>query len=458
MSATRNNKKILLLVLLVFILSVFSWQKKQTEQRRSVARLNGQKVTLVGRVMSEMDSRLKNVRFDFAVDGVKGANKMETEGKILVTTEKYSVFRYGERLALVCDLKAPKPFNDFAYDRYLARFGIYSLCAYPEIKSLGMSDELWSTRIFLKIFSFKDELRHIINRGLVEPEAGLLRAILFGDRNALDDDLKNAFSVTGLSHLTAISGLNITILVFFLEWLLIVIGFWRRQAFYLVTIFLVLYVLGVGAPASAVRAGVMGFLALLAKQTGRLNSLGRAAWLAAMFMAAYNPLIVRDDIGFQLSFLAILSIAYLYPILKIYTDRYLAWFSAAIFKSGIFRGGVDALLITLAAQIFTWPIIAYNFGQVSLIAPVTNLLVVWTSPLVMVGGLGAIFFAYFLPGLSVLIFLPLKIILHFTILVAQIFVRVPHAAIMTSELSFLFIIFYFGLLSGFIYRMRMACV
>jgi len=421
-----------------------------------IARFNGEKVQFVARVVSEIEERQKNSRFEVAVESVIGEKtNISVGGKVLITTEKYVTFSYGERLVLTCNLKKPEPFNGFAYDRYLARFGIYSLCGFPRVQSLGFGDMTVFTRLQSGVFSLKNRLRVTMNHGLTEPESGLLRAILFGDKNALDEDLRASFSVSGLSHLTAISGLNITILVFFLQWLFISVGFWRKQAFYLVVVFLIFYVIGVGAPASAVRAGIMGFLALFAKHVGRLNSLSRAVWLTAIIMIAYHPAIVRDDIGFQLSFLAILSIAYLYPIFSAHIERLLARQTWAFYKTTFFRGGVDVLLITIAAQLFTWPVIAYNFGQISLIAPLANLLVLWTSNIVMVGGLVAIFIATFLPALSVLIFLPLKVVLYYTVLVAKIFSKVPHAAIYPGKISYVLVFAYYSVIIVLLVKVRM---
>ncbi|HQK64041.1 MAG TPA: ComEC/Rec2 family competence protein, partial [Candidatus Staskawiczbacteria bacterium] len=115
-----------------------------------------------------------------------------------------------------------------------------------------------------------------------------------------------------------------------------------------------------------VRAGIMGFLYLMAQKLGR-QSLGvRVVAMAAAVMLAQNPLLLAFDVGFQLSFLAVLGLIFLEPA-----------FSAilSVFTKNKFKEFVKIMSATFAAQVFTLPILLYNFGNISLVSPITNLLV-----------------------------------------------------------------------------------
>jgi len=158
-------------------------------------------------------------------------------------------------------------------------------------------------------------------------------------------------------------------------YLLIGLGLWRGQAFYFALGILILFIIMVGAPASAIRAGIMGGILLLAHKLGRLSDSGRIVVFAATVMLIFNPLLLRYDVGFQLSFLAVLGIIYLKPIFD-------SWFKKR-------NNLLQIITMTLAAQIATLPILVFNFGRISFISPLANVLIVPVLPFVM--GLGLAF-------------------------------------------------------------------
>ncbi len=343
-------------------------------------------------------------------------------GKILVTANLYPAYHYGDELEIKCKIEAPKSFNDFAYDKYLARYDIYSVCYYPGIKLLNKVETRRGASlrsfIFSKIFFLKNKLSEKISQGMSEPEAALARGIVLGERADIDQKINDNFSRTGLAHLIAISGMNISILVVMVMSAFIWLGLWRRQAFYATILFLIVYLVLIGLPASALRAGIMGGLVLYALTIGRLNKISNSLIFAGALMIFANPKLLRNDVGFQLSFLAILGIIYIYPAL----DK---WFLKIGWTK--FKPARDVLNITLAAQIFTLPLIAVNFSLISIIAPLANLLVLWTMPVVMVVVLAGLPLSFIFPSISFLFFLPAQLLLKFVILVAEIGVEIPYA-------------------------------
>ena len=137
----------------------------------------------------------------------------------------------------------------------MARYNIYSVCYYPKIKKLAENTGNW---LLSAIYNFKDIVRNKINKNLAEPQSSLAAGILLGDMRSADEELKLVFSRSGLSHITAVSGMNISILAVVSMTTLLFLGLSRRQAFYISILYLVAFVILVGMPASAVRAGVMG--------------------------------------------------------------------------------------------------------------------------------------------------------------------------------------------------------
>jgi competence protein ComEC len=189
--------------------------------------------------------------------------------------------------------------------------------------------------------------------------------MLLGDKSRIPEDLKEKLNIAGVRHITAISGMHVAILTTILMTLLIGLGLWRGQAFYFTIVLITLFIVMTGLQPSAIRAGIMGGLFLLGQKLGRKSFSPRAIVMAAALMLVVNPLLLLNDVGFQLSFLAMLGIIYLLPIFQ-------NWFRRIpnVFQ---FR---SILAITLSAQIFTLPILIYNFGYMSLLSPISNVLIV----------------------------------------------------------------------------------
>lgn len=212
----------------------------------------------------------------------------------------------------------------------------------------------------------------VIREGLPDPEAGFLSGILLGDRARLSEELKEALNRTGTTHLIAVSGFNVAVVIAFI-WLLR--GWVPYRLLLALSGAAVLgFVLLVGLSSSVVRAAIMGSLVLVAKGLGRPAVAGRLLVLAAASMAAWNPWILVDDLGFQLSFAATAGIIWLEPLLTPWLGRYLPGKLAGLFG------------VTLAAQLATEPLIIASFGRLSLISILVNAVVIPLIPLAMLAG------------------------------------------------------------------------
>ena len=421
---------------------------------------NGEKAVITGVVADEPDRRDTNMKLEIASESISvgagldlplrgdGSDSLPVKGKVLVTTHLYPPYRYGDELRLECDLAAPEAFDGFAYDRYLARYDIYSVCYYPEIAKTG---EGRGNFFYAAVFRLKDKLRLAIDRGLAEPRSSLARAILLGDKKGLPAELRTAFARSGLSHITAISGLHISIVAALVMSALLGLGLARRWAFYIASAFLCGYIILIGLPASALRAGLMGFLVLYALHCGRLNKMVNSLVFAAALLLMFNPLLLKNDIGFQLSFLAVAGIVYVYPLLKSLAAG--LKFSAA----GPAGKTADIFALTLAAQVFTWPIIAYNFSQISVIAPLANLFALWTLPLFITAGVGALILGALAPVLAGPLFLPAGLLLSYIIAVGERTAGLPGSYVAAGSIHPGWLILYYAVAAaGIIFMNRRA--
>lgn len=367
-----------------------------------------------------------------------------------MTANLYPAYDYGDFLEISGELKTPPVIDGFDYESYLARYDIYSVMYYPKIK-MSVGTLTWPQRIYRKLIGAKQYLKAVIDSNLPEPEAGLADALLLGYRRTVMREDLDIFARVGLSHMIAISGSHITILSAMALNFLLALGFNRRQALKIIFIFLFLYPLITGLSASAVRSALMGALAFLAIYYERLSSLTRALVFAAALMLAFNPRLLRDDIGFQLSFLALLGIIYVYPLGEKLTQRFLKkrrWHAG--FKKR-FKNILDTLNLTIVSQIVILPIALIDFKQFSLIAPLANILVLWTFAPLLAALIIGIIASALIPPLGVLFLAPAYFLLKFIFLVSGALAQPSWAAVSVNGFNwYQGALYYLFLVSGVI--------
>jgi competence protein ComEC len=439
----KNKTAILIsLAMLIFALGFFVTQKRI--DRISSFENAPQEVDFSGRGIISAEPKIKDNRQEliFSSDSINF--------NILIQESAYQNYAYGEELDLQCQLARPKNMadSDFDYRAYLARQDIFYICQKPQIENppAGGQENL-GNRFYGMILALKNRFSAKITALIPAPEAGLLEGIIIGGSGKLSKEVQADFSRTGMTHIVAVSGYNITIVAEYLMLLGIFIGLWRRQAFWFALIGIWIFILLTGFPASAIRAGVMGTLLLYAMKNGRLANAGNAILCSAAVMLWWNPLLLRYDIGFQLSFLATIGIVYFYPMLGIYFGEKLKKYPTIIaFIAEIF-------FMSLSAQIFVLPIILFNFQTLSLISPVTNILVLPILPITMLVG--------FLTIVSSFIFQPLAVIfswlaylpLRYEIIVINYFANLKFSAL-EMGLSWQGMLIWYIILIGGVYFLK----
>jgi len=304
-------------------------------------------------------------------------------GRILVKTAPYPSFSYGDLIKFEGVIKKP---DSESYANYLAKDRVFGIVNFPkaEIISTGQGNVVKTL-----LFKLKEGAIENFQRVLPSEKAAFLSGITFGERAEFSKEFKNAMSNSGTTHLVALSGYNISILVIAMASSLGYL-FSRRLTFWLTLLIILGFVLMTGAEASVVRAAIMGGIALLAQQVGRLYSFRNAVAVAAFLMVLENPKVLSFDIGFQLSFLALLGIVYLMPAIQ------------KFFKISPEPGRLslkENFLTTLSAQLAVAPILIINFSNFSLISLLANVLILAFIPVTMTLGfiLGALgFVSYYL--------------------------------------------------------------
>ncbi len=201
-----------------------------------------------------------------------------------------------------------------------------------------------------------------------------LKGILIGYTDTLPTEIKESFKKTGVSHILAVSGYNMAIIIVLVYQQLINRQIYRQFSFWITIAVMIVFTLLTGAEASIMRAGIFAVIILSAEQLQRYVGGMRPLTLCATMLVLINPLYIGYDIGFQLSFLAVIGLIVYGQLFKTYTE-------------GIPSLGILPMIgETLFAQILVLPLLIYYFGQISLISIIANILIVPIIPFAMAWG------------------------------------------------------------------------
>lgn len=355
---------------------------EQVKVEDHIATYLGKQVVVEGLVSVEPDVRQDGVRY--VVKSLAVSGDQSVVGNMYLKTGLYPRFAYGDKLSIDCQLKKPEPIETedgvFRYDLYLARIDVFVICVPKQIQHLQSGEGV--SRILLFLYRTKAAVADKVNLLWHEPYAGFMAGLLYGYRGGLGS-LTELFSITGVTHIIAISGYNISLVANILLSFFIRVMVPRKKAFWWIVFGISLFVIFVGASASVVRAGVMGIIVLLAKQVGRSSRVGKVMLFAAVLMCLENPLVLMWDAGFQLSFLSTLGLVYVSPIVERFMRRIPEVY-----------GLKETFVATISATLATLPLILFQFGRLSIVSIAVNMAILWTLPYIMTVGFFSVMIAF----------------------------------------------------------------
>ncbi len=382
---------------------------------------NKPKALLVGYVDGDFEATKNGGRYTFRVLRVQmGDGVIDINDRVLVSGPDWIVPRQGQVLVLDGKLQRPTTFDDFDYISYLAKDGVHATMYFPKYSvptDLNLS-RFTRARLFAgaTLAGVRIAVTDSIARAVPQPMASYLAGILVGAKGVVSQEIKDEFSRTGTSHILAISGYNITIVAAVLMSLLAPLG--RKRSYWLAVAGIVLFVVLVGATASVVRAALMGVLVLTARQLGRAQDMGTAIVLSAALMCWFNPMLLRWDVGFQLSFLAVLGIVYVQPLLQPALERWLK-----------FKPLATLVATTLSAQVLVLPLLLFDFGKLAVYTLPANVLVLPLVPIAMALGLATAVAGMLWPFLGALVGQLAWLVAAYQLTVIRFFAFLPYAAL-----------------------------
>jgi len=270
--------------------------------------------------------------------------------------------------------------HTFDYKNYLRHHQIFHQVYVDSSKVLSHKK---SNKLLLLPIQFNNYAQQILKNNLSPENAGVAIGMITGSKNDIPTELLNTYSKVGVMHLLAVSGLHVGIIS---ELLFFLFGQRKKQrkkkiAVVFIIIGIWLFVLFTGSSASTVRAGLMFTLLNYARVSDKLYNPFNAVACSAFLLLVINPHYLFD-LGFQLSYLAVISIIFFYPIIDNFADMRHA--------NKLVRYVWQLFVLSLSANILIMPLTIYYFNQVPLTFPITNIIAVPAAACIVIGGLALI--------------------------------------------------------------------
>lgn len=422
----------------LFLFGAGMTRQNQTQPdlgKTALANANGYAVILEGVVAEEPDVRPEAIRLRVRVSAAELNDPDAPDlpatlgvGQLaLIRVPPATAWRYGDVIRAVGKLDAPPVMAEFSYRDYLARQNIRSWMPTPN-RAERLGQGRYESVPYAITLSVKDAVRQSVRRIMPAPESALLNGILIGDDNALPDDVVQAFRRTGTSHIIAISGFNVSIIAGLMA---LALGrlFNQRLAAAIAIPLILAYMVLVGASASVVRAAFMAVIALIGQLLWRRGFTLNTLCASAFIMLAHDPAVLFDS-GFQLSFAATAGLVLYASRLQAPVKKFVEACTPEKWVRRVIEAFTETVLVTLAAQLTTLPLILGSFKQLSLISLVTNALALPVQSVLMVLGAIAAVAGVVIPPpvITPLAALP-YLLLGYTINIVRITAALPFASI-----------------------------
>ncbi|WP_299988323.1 ComEC/Rec2 family competence protein [uncultured Pontibacter sp.] len=324
------------------------------------------------------------------------------EGKVQLSvphdSQREYELAYGDRLLIKgtpLPVAPPANPNQFDYHAFLANKQIHHRHFLQAHQFQKVESDPSNPLLYFSIY-LRRQLDALLKESIDKRrEYGISSALILGVKDELDNSIRDAYAQTGTMHVLAVSGLHVGLIYGILAFLLA--GFKRtpkQRVVYATVILSVLwlYAFITGLSPSVLRAAFMFSLITLAMVSRRQHNIYNTLAIAAFALLWYNPYFLLE-VGFQLSFLALLGIVYLQP----------RFYKLLEFDNRILDKGWALFTAALAAQLATFPLGLYYFHQFPVYFWLANLLVVPAATLVLYSGVAALFFSW-VPLLSTLLF------------------------------------------------------
>ncbi|MCL2390279.1 MAG: ComEC family competence protein [Endomicrobia bacterium] len=394
-------------------------------------------VTIEGKIISRPGITKSGKKFILKSSTIETLPASE---RILVNMPQGYEASYGDIVSLEGNLKIPqKPVFPlvFDYQSYLAREEIYTILNVTSFEYItSKPNPVKKTALALQ-----QDIINKIDAYFKKPNSDILKPIIIGDKTALDNDIKTAFSDAGVIHVLVVSGLHVGFIGAVFLALFKLCGLPLKKASLLAIPFVFLYALATGANPPAMRAAIMFSCALISLSLDREPLIFNAIALSAVLILLFQPQQLFTA-SFQMSYAATTGIICFYrPVLRVFGKV----------KNKILKFFCEVLSITISAQILLIPVIMYYFGKVSIISFIANLIVVPLISVILFSGMIFYFMTFIFSYGAVIFSAAISAVSYFIISSALFFGKLKYASAIVPKpaLFQLFLFFVFLFAAGF---------
>ncbi len=381
-------------------------------QGRDAARLAGRVCTFWGKISS--DPLIRNGRTGFVMDLSAYAcpeSARVSRGTVYMVVDGELPFEFGEEIAVrgaLCSARGPAG--------RINRMPRMRVASSALVKKYGAGGSFSFKRLAFKLRSCLEGRIFAYMHGL---PARIMAAMLFGKKYLIPPLVNSDMMKSGTVHILVISGFHVTLVACLVVFVLKLFRVGRRVRFCIALPCLAAYCLLTGGSAPVLRATVMSAVFLAAYPLRRDPDIHNAWALAALILLSLNPQELFN-LGFQLSFVSVLAIIYVYPLLKRYTGF-------EKLKLRLIRPITEGFLVSLAAWAGTAGIIACACRMFSPVTVIANIVIVPLSSLITLAGFSLIAAAFLCPAAAPCCGRVCELLLLVLLKVNALFIKLPHA-------------------------------
>ena len=376
------------IILSLCISSFISYQVVQNinKTREHIQKIYSEqeKISITGKIVSSKIEKDYKIRYEMQIQNKNGKHKIyidiKNNNKERKNTKDESDdinnLKYGDIIKVEGNFKTPeiqRNFYGFDYNEYLKQKNIIGTIEIENYDLLKTNEKSIYIKLQNYINSIKNQLYEILSKNV----AGLFTGIVIGDKTNIDENIIENFKNSSLSHVLAVSGMNISFLIMGVSIFNKITG--KRNNFILAIFIIIIYMIITGFSASIYRAGIMGILMLISKIIYRKSDIWTNLSTSLLILLLTNPFLLFD-IGLQLSYLGTIGIILFQKIIfktltkytyKIKSIKY----SRSKIKTKIILKILEIISVTTSAQITITPILIYQFHSISTYFIISNLLV-----------------------------------------------------------------------------------
>lgn len=438
-------------VILVIIISslISNLIVKQQNQKYENVYKNIKEIEITGKIISNKIEKEYSNRYKIKVINGKYKNT-----RLYIDVNKKTEIEFGDTVILAGEFKEPQTasnYKGFNYKKYLKTIKIYGTIKVENIKIIKKDISISKVLNNLSL-QIKDNIDKTYN----ENAQGIIKGVLIGDTTDIDEETKEQFSESNISHVLAVSGMHISYIIFLITKSTQRV-FGKRKSKIISSIILIIYMVVTGFSTSVVRASIMGILVCLSfvffRKSNTLNNIA----ISALIILINNSFSILS-LSFLLTYGGTLGIILfknnIEKMLKNIKIRHRKWKYLFLKIQRKFAFIIEMISTTISAQIMILPIILLNFNNMGIAFLITNLLLNFVIGLIIMGGIIQILISFISLDFAILIAKIIELPINILIFISKIGGKIPlgNFKVITPEFYQIIIYYIFIFVSSYLYQ------